>query len=83
MAKVNSFHSVTVPLRIHAGTDALERLAEEVDRQGAKRTFIVCGQSVARTTNLLDRAKEALGARLAAVFDGALAVPWRPRRGPT
>ena len=73
MAKVNSFHSVTVPLRIHAGTDALERLAEEVDRQGAKRTFIVCGQSVARTTNLLDRAKEALGERLAAVFDGAQA----------
>ena len=61
------------PLRIHAGTDALQKLAEEVDRQRAKRAFIVCGQSVARHTNLLDRTKEVLGERLAGVFDGAQA----------
>ncbi len=73
MPNVKSFRSVAVPLRIHAGTDALDRLAEEVDRQRAKRAFIVCGQSVARGTNLLDRTKDALGERLAGVFDGAQA----------
>ena len=73
LPKVNSFRDVAYPLRIHAGTDALQKLAEEVDRQRAKRAFIVCGQSVARHTNLLDRTKEALGERLAGVFDGAQA----------
>ena len=70
MPKTNSFRSVAYPLRIHAGVDALQNLAEEVDRQRAKRAFIVCGQSVAHRTNLLDRTKEVLGERLAGVFDG-------------
>ena len=73
MPKVNSFRSITVPLRIHAGTDSLKNLAGEVDRQRAKRAFIVCGQSVAHRTNLLERTKEALGERLAGVFDGVQA----------
>ena len=73
MSKINSFRSIAVPLRIHAGTDSLKNLAGEVDRQRAKRAFIVCGQSVAHRTNLLERTKEALGERLAGVFDGVQA----------
>ena len=73
MPQVESFRVAAVPLRIHAGDGALQKLSEEVDRQRAKRAFIVCGQSVARHTNLLDRAKEVLGDRLAGVFDGTQA----------
>ena len=73
MPKSDSFRSVSVPLRIHAGPDTLEKIAEEVDRQRATRAFIVCGQSVAHHTNLLDRTTDALGDRLAGVFDGVQA----------
>ena len=71
MPNVDSFRSVALPLRIHAGAGALDKLAEEVDRQRATRAFIVCGQSVARHTNLLERTTDALGDRLVGVFDGA------------
>jgi alcohol dehydrogenase class IV len=67
---VTSFRHVSYPVRIYAGDNALACLAEEVDRTGAKRALVVCGQTVARCTNLLDRVKEALGARFASVFDG-------------
>lgn len=71
MAANDSFRAVTFPVRVHAGSRALDRLSDEVDRTGAKRVFVVCGQSVARFTSLLDRVSEALGTRLAGVFDGA------------
>ena len=53
MAAYDSFRAIGYPVRVHAGPDALARLSDEVDRTGAKRGFVVCGQSVARRTGLL------------------------------
>jgi len=71
LAGIDSFRSVNFPVRVHAGPRALANLSDEVDRLGAKRVFVVCGQSVARFTSLLDTVSAALGERLAGVFDEA------------
>ena len=55
--------------RLHSGKDALEKLPAEVARNGARRAFIVCGQTVSRRTPLISRMRELLGERLAGVFD--------------
>lgn len=67
------FRSIGYLVRIHAGDNAMARLSEEADRVRAKRAFVVCGQTVALRTNLLDRVKDALGDRVAGVFDGTQA----------
>ena len=66
----NSFRFVGYPVRVHAGADAIESLAGEVDRLKAQRVLVVCGQSVAEKTDLVDRVKAALGDRVAGVFSG-------------
>ena len=66
----SSFRFVGYPVRVHAGPDAISKLAEEVDRFKAQRVLVVCGQSVAGKTDLVDRVKEALGERVAGVFAG-------------
>ena len=66
----DSFRFVGYPVRVHAGPDAIGKLAEEVDRVRARRVLVVCGQSVATKTNLVDRVKEELGDRVAGVFSG-------------
>jgi len=73
LPRSTGFRSVGFPIRIHAGANALAMLAEEVDRQRAKRVLVVCGRSVAEKTDLVQRAKEVLGERFAGVFDGVLA----------
>jgi alcohol dehydrogenase class IV len=40
-----------------------------VERNGARRAFIVCGRTVSRRTPLISRMRELLGERLAGVFD--------------
>ena len=70
MTLVKSFRHVGYPVRVHAGDNALDRLAEEADRTRARRAFVVCGKSVARRTNLLERVTGVLGERFAGVFDG-------------
>ena len=65
-----AFRHVSNPVRIYAGDNALERLGEEADRARARRALVVCGQTIAHRTNLLDRVKEALGDKLAGVFEG-------------
>ena len=72
-AAVAAFRHVSNPVRIHAGDNALEGLGEEADRARASRALIVCGQTVAHRTNLLDRVKQALGDKLAGVFEAAKA----------
>ncbi|MCY3692979.1 MAG: iron-containing alcohol dehydrogenase [Chloroflexota bacterium] len=67
---VNPFRHVAYPVRVHAGDNSISNLRREVDRLGAHRPFVVCGQSVARRTNLLQRLAEALGEEPAGVFDG-------------
>ena len=67
---VSPFRHVAYPVRVHAGDDAISNLGQEVARLGAQRPFVVCGRSVARRTNLLERVAEALGKEPAGVFDG-------------
>ena len=69
METVPAFRYRSYRLNIHAGKDALKELRGEADRAKAKRVFVVCGQSIARRTDLLDRVKASLGDKLAGVFD--------------
>jgi alcohol dehydrogenase class IV len=64
-----TFRAVSYPWRLYAGVDALHHLADEVRRHKAQRAFVVCGQTVARRTNLLERLKAQLGSLYAGVFD--------------
>jgi alcohol dehydrogenase class IV len=73
MEAVTPFRYRSFPLSIHAGKGALEQLRGEVDRARAKRAFIVCGQSVARKTDLVARVTTNLGDKFAGVFDGVAA----------
>jgi alcohol dehydrogenase class IV len=65
----HTFRAVSFPWRLYAGVDALRHLADEVRRHKAHRAFVVCGQTVAHRTNLLERVKEQLGTLYAGVFD--------------
>lgn len=69
MLETHTFRSVGFPWRLHAGENALQRLGDEVRRQKAQRAFVVCGQTVAHRTNLLQRVKEAIGDLYAGAFD--------------
>lgn len=68
-----SFRYVPAPARIHAGHDALDQLAGEVQRVGARRAFVVCGRSVAEHPALLPRVLTALGELHAGTFTGVKA----------
>jgi len=59
------FRFVGYPVRVYAGLDAISSLAGEADRLKAQRVLVVCGQSVADKTDLVDRVKQALGDRVA------------------
>jgi alcohol dehydrogenase class IV len=57
----HTFRSVTYPLRLYSGVDALNALPDEVKRAGARRVVVICGHSVATKTDLLDRIAQLLG----------------------
>ncbi len=63
------FRATGYPFRLYSGDDALEKLPAEVERQRARRAFIVCGRTVSRRTPLISRLRALLGERLAGVFD--------------
>jgi alcohol dehydrogenase class IV len=65
----HTFRAVSFPWRLHAGLNALDHLADEVRRTKAQRAFVVCGQTVAHKTNLMQRIKAQLVALYAGVFD--------------
>lgn len=65
----HTFRAVSFPWRLHVGVDALDHLADEVRRTKAQQAFVVCGQTVAHKTNLLQRVKDRLGSLYAGVFD--------------
>ncbi len=67
---MDSYTSVTHPLRLHAGADALARLPGELRRLNARRAFILCGRSVATRTPLLRRLRELLGDACAGAHTG-------------
>ncbi|MGH8621569.1 MAG: iron-containing alcohol dehydrogenase, partial [Burkholderiales bacterium] len=63
------FRVTGFPYRLYSGKNALEMLPGEVERNRARRAFIVCGRTVSRRTPLISRMRELLGERLAGVFD--------------
>ncbi len=65
----HTFRAVSYPWRLHVGVNALRHLADAVRRTKAQRAFVVCGQTVAQRTNLLERIKDQLGTLYAGVFD--------------
>ena len=67
------FRSVALPVRVHGGPNVIARLGDEVDRLRAQRILVVCGQTVAHKTDLLDRVKDSLGDKFAGVFDAVQA----------
>src|SRR5688572_7477334 len=69
ISESHTFCAVHYPLRLHAGVDALDQLNPEVQRQKARRAFVICGQTVANRTNLLERIRTQLGTLYAGVFD--------------
>jgi alcohol dehydrogenase class IV len=64
-----TFRAVGYPWRLYAGVEALRHLADEVRRHKAQRAFVICGQTVAHHTNLLQRITTQLGSLYAGVFD--------------
>ena len=66
--KSRSFRAVGYPLRLHAGANALGELRAEVERQKAKRAFVISGRTVATETDLLARIGDNLGPLYAGAF---------------
>lgn len=66
----NSYQYLATPARYYAGVGVLAQIDREVERAGAERAFIVCSETVSKTTNLLDRTREALGERYGGSWDG-------------
>jgi alcohol dehydrogenase class IV len=63
--------------RVYSGRPAAEALAEEAERQGARRVFIVSSNTLANKTDEVSRLKQALGGKFAGVFDSI--APHVPR----
>jgi len=64
-----SFRAVSYPWRLYSGPGALDSLPAEVARHGARRAFVICGQTVAHRTSLLARIRDRLGDACGGVFD--------------
>ena len=67
----STFRYLSPPTRLYTGIDALSHISREVERLEASRVFVVCSETVAGTTNLLQRTKEALGDLFVGVYSGA------------
>ena len=63
------FRVTGYPFRLYSGKNALDKLPDEVERNRARRAFIVCGRTVSRKTPLIDDLKKLLGDVLVGVFD--------------
>ncbi|OLD33968.1 MAG: hypothetical protein AUI50_08435 [Crenarchaeota archaeon 13_1_40CM_2_52_14] len=56
--------------RVHFGPGSISRLAEELDRIGSQRPFVITGQTIADKTGLVDVVEKASGRKLVGVFSG-------------
>ncbi|MBX3664525.1 MAG: iron-containing alcohol dehydrogenase [Burkholderiales bacterium] len=65
----HDFRAVAYPLRLYSGRDALENLPAELKRRKSRRAFVVCGRSVSRKTDLVDRIANILGPAYAGRYD--------------
>jgi alcohol dehydrogenase class IV len=66
----HDFRATGFAFRLYSGRGALAHLPAELERRRASRAFVLCGRTVARSTPLIARIRELLGARCAGVFDG-------------
>lgn len=71
MESTTSFRYLAPATRIHAGVGILESLDREVQRLNAKRAFIVCSETLSKTSDLVEKVKGVLGERVVEVFAGA------------
>lgn len=55
--------------RVYSGRPAAEALAEEAERQGAKRVFLVSSNTLANKTDEVNAIRRALGQKLVGVYD--------------
>jgi maleylacetate reductase len=55
--------------RVHSGRPVAAALAEEAERIGAKRVFLVCSHTLNTQTREIEKVRKALGAKLVGVFD--------------
>ncbi|HEX2173571.1 MAG TPA: iron-containing alcohol dehydrogenase [Dehalococcoidia bacterium] len=53
------------------GPGSVARLAEQADRLGGRRAFIITGNTLANKTDLVDRVRSVLGSRCAGVYSGS------------
>ena len=65
----NDFRAIGYPWRLYTGANALENLPAELKRNRAKRAFVVCGRTVSRKTELINRIQTILGENYAGRFD--------------
>ncbi|MFD4351243.1 iron-containing alcohol dehydrogenase family protein [Nocardia sp. NPDC058518] len=63
---------VTPEFRTYCGDDALGGLARELERAGTERAVLVCVPAIAEHTEAMRRLHNALGSRVAGVFDGVV-----------
>ncbi|HUJ88267.1 MAG TPA: iron-containing alcohol dehydrogenase [Burkholderiales bacterium] len=63
--------------RVIFGQPAAQAAAEEAERIGARRVFIVASKTLSRSTDSISEIRQALGARYAGLFDECVAhTPW-------
>ena len=63
------FRAVSTPFRVYSGKDALENLPAELKRCKSQRAFILCGRTVSRRTDLIERLRRIVGDACTGVFD--------------
>lgn len=63
--------------RVYSGRPAAEALAEEAERLGAKRVFLVASNTLTHKTDEVERIRKRLGAKLVGLYDSV--APHVPR----
>ena len=70
-AGIDMFEYAGLPTRVVLAAGAVDRMAEYVDAAGGSRVMLICGARTGRT-RLVERARAALGSRLAVTFDAVV-----------
>ena len=65
----HEFRMVSLPARVYSGKDALGNLPAELKRHKARRALVICGRSVSRKTDLINRIKALLGDSCVGLYD--------------
>src|SRR5918912_3414724 len=70
LAHALQFSYTSVAQEIVCDTDAIADLCGTLDRLGAHTAMIICGPSILRSSDVIGRVQEALGARCVGLFAG-------------